>query len=484
MDHEPKLREEQDSLGTLQIPDEVYYGIMTERVRKNFGRITGWNLSEHLPHYLYCMAGLKKACAITNGKIGALDGQIVSAICQAAEELMDGRLQVSIPIDLVANGTPGNMSVNEIIANRANEILTGHKGNDLVHPNTHVNMGQSTNDVHPSGLKLALYLTIQELLPKINDLESILTYKAEQFKDVVKVGRTCLQDALPITIGQQFSGYQSFLHRQYQEIAQTAQELLVLPLGGTAIGTCVGTFPGYVEQVCDEVAAIFDLPVTQAENLFDAFQSADTFIRVSASLKSLATGLARMAKDLMFMSSGPQAGIGEITIPAIQPGSSIMPGKVNPVVFMAMVDIAHQVCGQDVTVTMQVEGEGDNLELQLYLNMASNALFQSCTMLQHFLPVLGSCISGIEANRERCQHEAEWSPAMATIISAIYGYPMGSKVAKEALREHKTVKQVTVEMGLLTADEAEQLLNPLAMAHYLEHMEAIFAKKKQVAIQA
>lgn len=456
------MRTEKDSLGEMLIPDEVYYGIDTTRALGNSG-ILGLKMSE-FPKFIWSIAAIKKAAALANADIGVLDPKVASAISAAADEVMSGKHASQFPLNIFQGGgvTPANMNLNEVIANRANEILTGRKGYDRVHPNTDVNKCQSTNDVMPSAVSMALYYFLHDLLKALDPLEDALEAKAAEFSDVVKLGRTCLQDAVPLTLGQEFGGYLSFVRRQRRKIKNVAEDCLELILGGTAVGTGLGTYPGYVDKVYEHLNRITGVPFRGAENLFDGMQSCDLFVDVSGALTSLATGLSRIADIFRLLSSGPRAGLNEIELPAVQPGSSIMPGKINPVMPELLMHVCYQVRGNNHMVLMTVEdGEPD---INVWETILAKCLFESCRMLTECIPLfVEKCLKGIKANREVCRKYAESSIALATVVSTLYGYETGTRVAKAAYKENKSVKQVVVEMGILSADEAEKLLDPMLL---------------------
>lgn len=457
------MRREKDSLGELFVPDDAYYGIQTERAIQNFP-ISGHPVGDY-PRFIWCLAAIKKAAALANRDIGVLDDAVANAICRAADDIMNGKMKDQFPIDVFqgGGGTSTNMNINEVIANRANEILIGHKVYDRVHPNTHVNMCQSTNDVIPSAMKMTCYYHLQELLESIKVLEEVVSDKTTEFKDVVKIARTCLQDAVPITLGQEFSGYLSFLRRQADDIRRIADSCLQLPLGATAVGTELGTFPGYVDLVFQHLNKISGIPVVREQNFFDGLQNGDVYIHISATLKALATGLSKMASDLRLLSSGPRAGLSEIELPAVQPGSSIMPGKVNPVIPEMINQVCYQVCGNDFCITMAVEG--GQLDLNVWELVILRCLMESCTLLSNSIPLFArKCVQGIKANLPTCQEYAESSISLSTVISTLFDYETGSKVAKYAWDKSVSVKDAAIEMGLLTPSEAEQLLNPMLLA--------------------
>lgn len=471
------MRIEKDSLGELAVPANAYYGIQAERARQNFD-ISNHTINE-LPIFIRSIAEIKKAAALANSKIGVLDNEYCEAICKAAEEIIEGKMYGQFPIDILQGGgsTSTNMNVNEVIANRANEILIGKKCYSPIHPNTHVNMGQSTNDVIPAAIEIACYRYSIELEKSLCYFEKILDKKTEEFKNVVKVSRTCIQDAVPITLGQEFSAYRDFIRRHIKLLKESVLNTnLCLPLGATASGTGLGTFPGYMEEVYKQLKEVTTINVEQNQNLFDGLQNGDFYIRLSAFLKSLASGLGKIARDLRIMSSGPRTGFNEINLPAAQPGSSIMPGKINPVMPELINQVAYQVCGNDVAITMSVEG--GELDLNVWEPVIIKNLTESFTILTKCLPLFADlCIDGITANKEVCQKYAETTLANATVVSSILGYEIGTKVAKKAHLTGKSIKEVVLEEGILSEEEVNAMLDPLMLTDYKQSSKIIGKKK-------
>lgn len=470
------MRTEHDCIGELELPENVYYGIQTERARTNFS-VSGHTYEEY-PIYLKVIVYLKIAAARANAAIGAIDKERADAICQAGEEIILGKFPGMFPLDVFSGGTSVNMNMNEVIANRANEILTGHKGYDKVHPNTHVNMGQSTNDVIPAAIELSCYLYFQELIPKLENLAGALERKAAEFQHVVKLARTCLQDAVPITLGQEFSGYHTLIERQINLAKKAADSCIHLSFGGTAVGTCIGTFPGYLEEVYKHLADVSNIPVKKRENLIDGYQNDDGFLMVSSVLKSIATSLSKLSRDFRLMSSGPRAGFNEITLPSLQPGSSIMPGKVNPILPEMMNHICYQVCGNDLAVTMSVEA--GELDLNVWDAPLRKCLQESFLLLTNGIELFTErCVKGITANEEICYRYAENSLSNATVLATIYGYETGTTIAKEAHLTNESIKTVAIRHGLLSVEDAEVLLNPLLLTDPDKCSKAINAYKQK-----
>lgn len=471
------MRKEKDALGELEVPEHVYYGIQAERARRNFA-VSGHTIDE-LPVFIRSIAEIKKAAAVANCRIGALGKDISQVICQAADEVIAGKMAGQFPIDILQGGgsTSTNMNVNEVIAHRASELLTGDRSGKAVHPNTHVNMGQSTNDVIPAAIALSCYRYAQELDKSLRGMEAVLAKKTAQFKNVVKVSRTCIQDAVPITLGQEFSGYHAFICRHIALLRQMILDApLELPLGATASGTGLGVLPGYLREVYEALAKTTGISVKLKENLFDGLQNGDGYVRLSAYLKSLATGLGKIARDLRLMSSGPRAGFKEIFLPAVQPGSSIMPGKINPVMPELMNQVCYQVCGNDTAVTMAAEG--GELDLNVWEPVIIKNLTEAFTILTASIPLFVSlCIEDLRPNEEKCRHDAEATLANTTVISALFGYETGSKVAKYAYENGKSAGESAVAMGILSEEEAGRLLDPLMLTD-VEKSSAVIGKRR------
>jgi len=367
-----------------------------------------------------------------------------------------------------------NMNLNEVLANRANEIITGHKGYETVHPNTHVNMGQSTNDVIPAAMKITVYQTLELLEQRLVAFTRSLKNKEQEFSEVVKLSRTCFQDALPITLGQQFSGYRSAFERMIVDVRSVRADCLELPLSATAVGTEFGTFPGYKKHLFESLQQVTGLSVVVEGNLFDGLQNADVWIKISAVTKAVALNLNKLAGDLRIMSSGPRSGLSELRLPAAQPGSSIMPGKVNPVMPEMAMQVYFRVLGNDVSVTRACEGE---LDLNVWELLILNCVTESCGLLSNCLPLLAEkCIDGIEANQDKCQQDAEQTLALSTVIATLFDYQTASRLAKQAEVENKTIKEVVIESGIMSQEEAETFLDPLMMTSP-ERFNALFNTK-------
>lgn len=478
-------RYESDSLGALPIPQDAYYGIHTERGRQNFA-VSGKSIGQ-FPEFIRCLAMIKKATALANQEIGALAAPVAEAIAKAADEVIEGKIKADqFPVDIIQGGgcVSTHMNINEVLANRANELITGEKGYEFVHPNNHVNMGQSTNDVLPSALKITLHFYILNLINSLQLLEDTLKAKVEEFKDVVKLSRTCLQDAVPITLGQEFSAYLALVSRGIRQLEKQADACLDIPLGATAVGTSLGTRPGYLETIYPKLREVTGLTIRQDENFFDGLQSGDFFIEFSGTLKAVATGLSKMATDFRLLSSGNRTGMMEIVLPAVQAGSSIMPGKVNPSYPELINQVAYQVCGNDLTVTMAVEGI--ELDLNIWDSIISKCLFESCELLTRSVPLFTQkCVKGIKANRTECRRQAENTLSLALVISIVYGYEVGVMVAKHAHKNRLSIKEAAISLNILSEELAEELLDPMMLTDASRSVEIInkMAEKQKAKTQ-
>lgn len=453
-----KYREENDSLGGVKVPAEAYYGAQTQRAVENFA-ISGWTLPALL---LQALALIKRHAARVNADLGLLAVEPAAAIVQAAEEMAAGRFDDQFVVDVfqTGSGTSTHMNVNEVLAARANELLTGRRVvKGLVHPNDHVNLGQSSNDVIPTALHLAAVESVQKrLLPALKTLKRVLDEKAGAFQDVRKLGRTHLQDAVPITLGQEFSGYSRQITVNLERLQDARERLLELALGGTAVGTGINTHPRFAAAVIAAIAAETGLAFREAENHFAAQAAQDAPVELSGVLKTIAVSLTKIANDLRWLASGPRCGIGEIELPALQPGSSIMPGKINPVIPEAVLQVAAQVIGNDLTITLA--GQGGNFELNVMLPVMAFNLLQSIDLLAAGAESLAlKCIQGITANRRRCAAAIENSLALATRLVPDIGYERAAQIALKAYNDEKTVLAVALEEGILPAEKLKSLLS-------------------------
>lgn len=454
-------RIERDPLGPKEVPDEALYGVQTVRALENFP------ISGLRPHANMVKATviIKKAAAIANMETGRLDQRLGRAIVAAADEVLAGKWQDQFVVDpfQAGAGTSHNMNVNEVLANRANELLGGRRGEyKPVHPNDHVNMAQSTNDVFPSSMKLAALMGLSALYSAFEGLVAALKDKARQFDHVVKSGRTHLQDAVPIRLGQEFEAYALSLDRGVRVLRRASESLLELNLGATAVGTGMLAEPAYIERVPQVLSELTGFPFRKADNLVQATQSMGAFVEVSAGLRYLAVELGRICNDLRLMSSGPYTGLAEISLPPVQPGSSIMPGKVNPVIPEMTNMVCFQVLGNDLSIC-QAAGAGQ-LELNVMMPGIAFALMMSIDLLANAARVLDErCVRGITANVERCRYYVEHSAGLATALSPYIGYATAAEIAKEFVLTGKPIREIVTERGLLSAEELERILSPWAM---------------------
>ncbi len=453
-----ETRREIDPLGEKAVPKAAYYGIQTLRAAENFP-VSG---IKHPSVFVEAYVQVKKAAAQANMEVGWLDPKTGNAICQACDETLAGKMRDQFIVDVfqAGAGTSFNMNVNEVLANRALELLGKEKGDyRTVSPNDHVNMAQSTNDTFPTALHVAVLSALQPLLDEIERLANVFEKLSLKYADVVKSGRTHLQDALPVTVGQEFGAYASTLRNAHGQLKERQKGLHQVALGATATGTGANAHPRYQRIAIAKLRGMTKLPVKPAENPFEALQSCRASAAVSSGLKELALELVRIANDLRLLSSGPTTGLAEIQLPAVQPGSSIMPGKVNPVMAECLDMVAFQVIGNDLAVSLAVQA--GQLELNVMTPVIMYNLLWSIQLLANFLPVFREkCVEGIQVDKQRCVGYLEKNPALATFLSRKIGYLEASKVAKQALDEGKSVKEVALEKGLLKRGELERLFDP------------------------
>jgi aspartate ammonia-lyase len=456
-----KFRIEKDLLGEKKVPAEAYYGIQTMRALENFP-ITGYTPHNQL---IIALAMIKKAAALANIETGYLKKEIGEVIAQASTEIIEGKLRDQFMVDVIQGGagTSMNMNANEVIANRAIELLGGQKGNyKIVHPNVHVNMAQSTNDVFPTAIRIAVLNTAKLLIGELENLVQALEVKAQEFDDVLKMGRTHLQDAVPIRLGQEFAAYARVLKRDVVRVKRAREFLLEINMGATAVGTGLNADVRYIKIVVEFLRKITDLPLRDAEDLVDATQNTDAFIEMSGTLKTLAVNLSKIANDLRLMASGPRAGFREINLPPMQPGSSIMPGKVNPVMCEVVNQVSFQVQGNDFTIALACQA--GQLELNVMEPVLVFNLLQSVDILRNVINVFTQkCIIGITANKEACKAMVENSVGIVTAINPHVGYEVASLIAKEAIITGRPVREIVLERGLLTEEELDLILNPYEM---------------------
>jgi aspartate ammonia-lyase len=451
-------RLEHDLLGDYQVPVNAYWGVHTARAVDNFP-ISGVPIG-HYRSLIRALAIVKRAAAQANFELGELSAEINDAISKACQEVADGKFDSEFVVDAIQGGagTSTNMNANEVIANRAIEILGGTKGDyDIVHPLNDVNKSQSTNDVYPTALKLALILEINELLKAMAHLQAAFQGKADEFKDVIKMGRTQMQDAVPMTLGQEFATFSRMTMEDIQRLQETVPLLREINLGGTAIGTGLNAPVGYAQKACLILSKLSGFDFMVAEDMVEATQDAGVFVMVSGVLKRIAVKLSKTSNDLRLLSSGPRAGLDEINLPPRQAGSSIMPGKVNPVIPEVVNQIAFAVIGNDVTVTMAAEA--GQLQLNAFEPIMCRALMMSITQLRQGCYVLAdACVSGITANVEKLRLSVEHSIGLVTVISPLLGYENATIVAQKALADGTSVREVVLELKLMTAAEFDELL--------------------------
>ncbi|GIN10649.1 aspartate ammonia-lyase [Shouchella clausii] len=456
-----EYRVERDLLGEKQVPKHAYYGIQSLRAKDNFP-ITGY--PPH-PELIRAFGYVKKAAALANRDVGVLRPHIAEAIIKASDEVIEGRLNDHFIVDSIQGGagTSFNMNANEVIANRAIEILGGEKGDYLkVSPNTHVNMAQSTNDSFPTAIHIAALNMTRGLTEELHKLINEMDAKAEEFDSVLKMGRTHLQDAVPIRLGQEFGSYRRVLARDLKRVSRSADHLHEVNMGATAVGTGLNAKPEYIERVAKHLADLTQLPLKTAEDLVDATQNTDAYTELSSSLKILAINLSKIANDLRLMSSGPRTGLNEINLPPRQPGSSIMPGKVNPVMCEVINQLSFQVIGNDHTISLA--SEAGQLELNVMEPVLVFNLLQSLTVLQNGMRVFKDyAISGITANVERCRELVEHSVGIVTAINPHVGYEVATRVAKEAIETGRPVREICLERGILSEEELNEILDPKEM---------------------
>ena len=455
-------RIEKDSMGEVRVPAKAYYGAQTRRAVENFP-VSGQRMPMPV---LYAIALVKGLAAEVNAGLGILPTSLAEAISRAAREVLEGKFDDQFPVDVfqTGSGTSTNMNVNEVLANRANELLGKPLGgNAPVHPNDQVNRCQSSNDVIPSAIRIAARRELSDrLLPALAALRDALSGKAAEFSDVLKIGRTHLQDAVPVTLGQEFSGYASQIDHGIRRVRATFADLEELPLGGTAVGTGLNAHPEFAARTIAEIARATGIPFRPAENRFEAMGAQDPLVSASGALKGVAASQMKIAHDLRILSSGPRCGIGEISLPSLQPGSSIMPGKVNPVILEVVIQVAAQTIGNDAAVTLG--GGLGVLELNVMQPLMARNLLESAAILASASAMLAErCVVGISPNRTRCAELIEQSLAMVTPLATRIGYDKAAELAHEAYHGGKTIRALLVEKGVLAVDEIDRILDPRGM---------------------
>ena len=451
-------------MGELNVPTDRYYGAQTQRSLNNF-KIGGERFHREL---IRAYGILKKAAATVNESTGKLDGDLANAIRDAADEVIDGKLDDHFPLVVwqTGSGTQSNMNFNEVIANRAIELLGGELGSkDPVHPNDHVNMGQSTNDTFPTAINVAAVEGVtNQLIPELTQLRDSLQAKADAFDNIVKLGRTHLQDATPLSLGQEFSGYASALTHGLSRLEKALDHCYELAMGGTAVGTGINTFEGYGEAAAQEIAKITGLPFRTADNKFEAMGGQDSIVELSGALKTIAGSLFKVANDIRWLASGPRSGIGEILIPANEPGSSIMPGKVNPTQCEAMTMVCTQVMGNDTTIAMA--GASGNFELNVYRPVIAYNIIQSIRLLSDASSSFREhSVDGIEANEERIHSNLYNSLMLVTALNPHIGYDKAAEVAKKAYTDNSSLREAIVALGYMSGEDFDRLVQPEKMIH-------------------
>lgn len=451
-------RIENDIIGEIYVPKDAYYGGQTVRAFKNF-QISSKRFQ---PVFIRSLGLIKLAAARANGLLGLLDNKKSGAITKAAEEIFSGKYYDQFILDIfqTGSGTSTNMNVNEVIANIACELLGGTKGDKtLIHPNDDVNKGQSSNDVIPTAIHIgAVHLTFDLLLPSLLELKEELDRKSNEFQDVIKAGRTHLQDATPITLGQEFGSYEAMIARTARNIEKTVEGLLELPLGGTAVGTGINTHRQFAGYAIKEINKISGYKFYEAENHFEAQGAKDAIVAFSGALRDLAVSLVKIANDIRLMASGPETGIGELILPELQPGSSIMPGKINPVIPEALIQAASQVIGNDMVIALA--GMSGNFELNTMMPLIAYNILESIEILGNSSSAFAlKCISGLKADKDKCSQNAGKSPALITPIAKKIGYDKASEIAREAHAKRKTIREILLEKRIMTEEEIEEVFD-------------------------
>ena len=457
-------RTEKDSLGSIEVPSEKYYGAQTQRSYENF-KIG----NERFPReFIRAYGILKKAAATVNHNLGNLDSKIMDAIHNAVEEVINGKLDDHFPLVVwqTGSGTQTNMNFNEVISNRAIEMLGGEMGSKSpVHPNDHVNMSQSTNDTFPTAINIAAVDSLHnQLMPAMKDLRDALNEKSIEFKSIIKLGRTHLQDATPLSLGQEFSGYVSAIDHGISRIENSLNHCYELAMGGTAVGTGINSIKGFSEEVADEISRLSGFPFVTADNKFEALGGQDSIVELSGALKVIAGSLFKIANDLRWLASGPRSGIGEISLPANEPGSSIMPGKINPTQCEALTMLCTQVMGNDVTITMA--GASGNFELNVYRPVLAYNILQSIKLLSDGCrSFTKNAVVGIKPNHERINHNLYNSLMLVTALNPHIGYDKAAQVAKKAFIDQTSLREAVIELGFLSGEEFDKFINPEKMIH-------------------
>lgn len=455
-----QFRIETDTMGEVRVPLTAYWGAQTQRAVENFP-VSGLRLP--IP-VIRALALIKRYAAEVNAALGQLPEELSKVIIQASEEAYEGKWDDQFPVDLfqTGSGTSSNMNMNEVLANRASELLGKARGSKAVHPNDHVNRGQSSNDVFPTALHIAVRLELPTLIKELKDLEESFARKAEEFSQVVKLGRTHLMDAVPLTLGQEFSAYRTQIRNGISRIEGCFPRLEELALGGTAVGTGINAHPRFAIEVISRIAQRTGIPFRPAGNYFEALSARDALVETMGALNTLAVSLMKIGNDLRLMASGPRGGFGEIELPALQPGSSIMPGKVNPVILEMIIQVAAHVMGSHLTVT--IAGQNGPLELNIMQPLIAHHTLFSIQILRESVRLLRTrCVEGIRADPDRCAYWVEWSLALITPLAMRIGYDRAATIAYQAHKDRKTIREVLLEQKILPEKEIAELLDPRKM---------------------
>ena len=456
------MRTEKDTMGEVKLPDDSYYGVQSKRAFDNF-QISNIKI----PRPMICsIAMIKRSAAIVNSKLNILDSSIKDSIVRASDEVIQGKFDNQFIVDIyqTGSGTSSNMNANEIIANRACEILKGKKGDkSLVHPNDHVNLGQSSNDVIPTAIHISSTIELtKRLIPELKLLEKSLIKKSKEFNKIIKIGRTHLQDATPITLGQEFSGYKEMITKSIKRIESNISDLSQLAQGGTAVGTGINTHEDFGKLIAQEISSITNINFKETDNHFEAQATQDSIVHLSGSLKTLSVSLYKIANDIRWLASGPRSGLGELILPAVQPGSSIMPGKVNPVICESLIQISAQVIGYDTAITLG--GLGGVFELNLMLPLIGHNILESINILSNGIKMFRlKLLENLEANKQKCEDYIEDSLAICTSLAPIIGYDKTAAISKKAYESGKTIRQICLEDNILDENKLDKILDPYNM---------------------
>ena len=452
------MRKEKDSMGKVLVPDDAYYGAQTQRAVDNF-QISNRRIPRTL---IKSIGAIKRSAAVTNHKLKKIDLSIKNTIIKASDEVMSGKLDDQFVVDIfqTGSGTSTNMNTNEVISNRANEILGHSRGSKFpVHPNDHVNLGQSSNDTFPTAINIAICLDLKNrLYPELVSLSKSLKKKTSEFKNIIKIGRTHLQDATPITLGQEFSGYLDMIEKSISRIEDSERYVRNLPQGGTAVGTGINTHPDFGNLVVKELNKVIGIKFKEAKNHFEAQATQDSTLQVSGSLRGLAVSLSKIANDIRLLGSGPRAGIGELNIPSVQPGSSIMPGKVNPVICESLIQVCAQVMGNDQAVCLGAQGSF--FELNVMMPMIASNILESISILSNAIKMFNNkLIKDLDANKDVCSGYIEGSLAMCTSLVPVIGYDKAAEIAYKAYNQNKTVREIVLDEDILDKKDIDKLLD-------------------------